>query len=83
VKQSTDVSDEFVNASCSASLKKADETLKEECNYNDVGSDKERNDESSFVNGSENVVRMTKRRVVSFEVSRITQNKEENKYTHN
>jgi hypothetical protein len=75
---------EFVNAAGSASLEKANQTLKEESKYNDVYGNKERHDESSFVDGSIQVTIdwVTEVWVASFEIGRITQYKHVNEHTH-
>jgi hypothetical protein len=75
---------EFVYAAGSTSLEKADQTLKEESKYNDVYGNKERHDESAFVNGSIQVTIdwVTQMWIASFEIGGITQYKHVNKHTH-
>jgi hypothetical protein len=75
---------EFVYTAGTTSLEKADKTLKEESQYYDVCSNKERHDESAFVNSSIQVTidRVTEVWVASFEIGGITQYEHVNKHTH-
>jgi hypothetical protein len=75
---------EFVYAPGSTSLEEADETLEEEGQYYDVGSDKKRNDKSTLIDGSIQVTvdRVPKMGVAALEIGWVTQYEHVNEHTH-